>query len=55
VRAAKRSTTRGRPHALDGAAIAEARRRHHAGEDAAKLAAELGVSRATLYRALVSK
>lgn len=48
-------TRRGRPRAMDAATIGKARRMHEEGKAPAVIADALGVSRATLYRALVSK
>ena len=42
----------GRPKALDQSKVALAQRMHASGESASTLAATLGVSRATMYRAL---
>src|SRR5258708_38528412 len=42
----------GRPKALDQSKVALAQRMHASGESASTIAATLGVSRATVYRAL---
>jgi len=42
----------GRPKALDTSKSALARRMHASGESASRIAATLGVSRATVYRVL---
>lgn len=45
----------GRPRMLDGSKTALAQRMHASGEPASMIAATLGVSRATIYRALASE
>ena len=45
----------GRPKALDQSKMALAQRMHASGESASIIAATLGVSRATVYRALADK
>ncbi|HXO53560.1 MAG TPA: helix-turn-helix domain-containing protein, partial [Mycobacterium sp.] len=45
----------GRPKALDQSKTALAQRMHASGESASIIAATLGVSRATVYRALADK
>lgn len=52
LRGVKAGKYKGRKHALTPEKVKEARRRADAGESKVAIAKDLGISRATLYRAL---